>query len=72
MEEQVKQVIANVLGISITELKEYDSVKTIEQWDSLKHITLIVALEDKFNVKFKEQEIPELNSVQLLLKKICP
>ena len=35
----------------------------IEEWDSLSHIRLIVAIERKFNVKFKNSEIEALKRV---------
>ena len=35
----------------------------IEEWDSMNHITLIVAAERKFGVKFKTAEIEELKNV---------
>ena len=39
------------------------TAKDIEEWDSLSHIRLIVAIERKFNVKFKNSEIESLKSV---------
>lgn len=47
---------------------------TIEEWDSLMHINLIVAAEMGFGVKFRSFEIDELKNVgdfaQLILKKL--
>ena len=39
------------------------SAKDIEGWDSLAHITLIVAIEKKFGIKFKLAELQELSNV---------
>lgn len=39
------------------------SAKDIEGWDSLAHITLIVAIEKKFGIKFKLAELQELRNV---------
>ena len=39
------------------------SAKDIEGWDSLAHITLIVAIEKKFGIKFKLAELQELCNV---------
>jgi acyl carrier protein len=35
----------------------------IEEWDSLSHIRLIVAIERKFKIKFKNSEIESLKRV---------
>jgi acyl carrier protein len=39
------------------------SAKDIEGWDSLAHITLIVAIEKKFGIKFKLAELHEVQNV---------
>jgi len=39
------------------------SAKDIEGWDSLAHITLIVAIEKKFGIKFKLAELQEFRNV---------
>ena len=35
----------------------------IEEWDSLSHITLIVATEEAFGVRFSPSEIEKLNNI---------
>ncbi len=35
----------------------------IDDWDSLTHISLIIAIEKKWNVKFSHAEISELKNV---------
>ena len=39
------------------------SAKDIEGWDSLAHITLIVAIEKKFGIKFKLAELQDIRNV---------
>ena len=38
-------------------LKDDTSAIDIEGWDSLKHVTLIVAVEVKFDIKFTSREV---------------
>ena len=46
----------------------------IEEWDSLMHISLIVATEVKFGIKFRSFEIDEMKNVgdfaQLILERL--
>ena len=35
----------------------------VDEWDSLSHIRIIVAVEDAFNIKFSISEISELQNV---------
>jgi acyl carrier protein len=39
----------------------------VEQWDSLRHMNLVVALEEEFRVRFTDQQIDELLSLRLIL-----
>ena len=49
-----------VFEIPEEEIKEDSSTDTIESWDSLKHLKLVAALEEEFNVIFTDDEIIEL------------
>ena len=40
----------------------------VDDWDSVSHITLICAIEEKFSVNFTTREIASLNSVGDLVK----
>jgi acyl carrier protein len=40
----------------------------IEGWDSIKHISLIVAVEDRFGIKMKSSEIERLANVGDLIR----
>lgn len=47
---------------SIT-VNENTTSKDIEDWDSLEHINLIVAVEKKFNIKFNMGEVTSMKNV---------
>lgn len=39
------------------------SRESFDAWDSLKHVDLIFALEDEFDVQFSEQQMADMNSL---------
>lgn len=39
----------------------------VEEWDSLSHIRLVVAIERKFGIKFKNSELESLQNVSDLV-----
>ena len=55
-ELRLKQVLANVFDEESGSINDESSMDTIENWDSLKHLNLILALEEEFEVSFDEDE----------------
>ena len=66
MKNRIKKVIADVLMIDIDKIDDNSSPETIEQWDSLKQMNIIIALEDEFEIEFLDEEIGDMNSIALI------
>jgi len=63
VKSQVCEVLSTVLGQQVTE----DATRAgIAEWDSLKHMSVVFGIEEQFDVQFTEEQIPELNSVELI------
>ena len=45
MEERVKQIIAEIIGIELECIDEQTSPDNVPDWDSLKHMQIIIAEE---------------------------
>ena len=67
VEERVTSVISSVFGILKEDIKDDASPDTIESWDSLKHMNLVVALEEEFGVQFSDDEIIDLLNYSLIV-----
>lgn len=65
-EDIIKEVIANVLGIKSEEINDESSADTIESWDSLKHLKLVLALEEELDVSFTEEQVVEMLNYALI------
>jgi acyl carrier protein len=65
------KIIAVVQKVFETEqIDENASQQSIEKWDSLGHLNLVVALEEEFDVLFEPEDIAEMTSVQKIADKI--
>ncbi len=66
MRDDIKKVLASVLGVKPSQVRDDASVTTVQEWDSVKQIKLILALEDRFGVTFEDEEIAELISLDAI------
>lgn len=75
IERRTRVVMGKVLQMPPQDISVDASRETLAAWDSLKHMNLILALEDEFSVEFNDQEIAGINSLNLLLEALrikCP
>ncbi len=56
-------VIAQVFGCAPSTLDDASSPETIGEWDSLGHVTLVIALEAEYGVSFSPEETVALSDV---------
>jgi len=63
MLSQIEAVFHDVLDNSSIRLTAATTASDVEDWDSLNHIQLVVAVEKAFGVKFTSAEIQGWNNV---------
>lgn len=66
MEDRIKNVMSAVFGVPVGDITDEASPDTIESWDSLNHMNLVLALEEQFGVQFTDEEIVELMNYPLI------
>ena len=67
----VQEIFQNILDNEEIILSEDTTADDEEEWDSLTHIQLIVAVEKKFKIKFNSKEILSWKNVGEMLDAIC-
>ena len=65
---RVQQVVADLFSIPAAKIIPGTSSETIESWDSLQHLNLVLALEQEFGLQFAPEEIEKLTSVQTIIE----
>lgn len=60
--EKIQEVFRSVFNKPDLVLTDDITTEDIEEWDSMAHISVIIALEQSFNIKFATTEIPEMQS----------
>jgi acyl carrier protein len=67
IEERIKNVMSVVFEVPVRQIKDNASPDLIKSWDSLKHMNLVIALEEEFDCEFTDSEAVELLNYQLIL-----
>ena len=68
MEERIRQIVASVLRVSPARLDATASPNTIETWDSLQHLNLVLALEEAFDLRFTVEDVGRMRSIGEMVK----
>ena len=67
MKEKVKDILEMLLNQKVN---EDISMENCDAWDSMKHIEIIMTLEDALDVSFNVEDIPHLTSMVKILEKL--
>lgn len=63
IETRVKEIIASVLNVAVSEIENDTAIGDIPEWDSLHHIQMIAAIEREFAFRFTPDVMMDLEDV---------
>lgn len=66
--EKLQEIMATALELPASAIKESSTMEDIEEWDSLGHVHIMVALEQAFDLYMDVDDFGELDSVPGILK----
>ena len=64
-ENEIRRIVATVLAVQLPPTAAL-SREAEPKWDSLKHVQIIFTLEDAFDIRFDEDEMPKLTTLAAL------
>ncbi len=68
MEDKVLEIISKVTKFTISELKTKSAENSL--WDSLKHMEIVLALEEAFDITFGNDDIAEARTVNKMIETV--
>jgi acyl carrier protein len=66
--DRIRRVAADVLETSADKITLDSSPETIDTWDSVHHLNLVLALEQEFDLQFEPEEIDQMKDVRHVLE----
>ena len=70
IQRELNRIFCEIFDDDSIRIRPEMTADDVKDWDSFNHINLIVAVEAKFNVKFKTAELESLRNVGHLLEMI--
>jgi len=61
--ERVQSVASDIFGIPADKITAESSPETIENWDSMQHLNLVLAIEEKFGVQLDPEDIEQMKNI---------
>lgn len=70
IKDKLQEIFRDILDLEDLVLEMETSANDVEEWDSLAHINLVVAIEKEYNIKFALGELQELKNIGDMVKLI--
>ena len=61
--DEVRSIASDILGIAAAKLTTDSSPDTVDSWDSVQHLKLLLALEEKYGLQLSEEEIEQMKTL---------
>lgn len=60
---EIRRIASDVLGVPAAQLTDASSPDSIENWDSVQHLSLVMALEQEFGLQFEPEDMERMRSI---------
>ena len=70
MDQKLKEIMVELFEMKENAITDSLTMKDTDVWDSLKHIQLIMTIEEKFNITIDFTDSIEMTSIPIIKNKI--
>ena len=67
VEARVRDLLVEVFDLDPASVGPRTSPDTVEAWDSLQHLTVVLSLEEEFDLAFDDEETVTMTSFELIV-----
>ncbi|MGA7590895.1 MAG: acyl carrier protein [Candidatus Sulfotelmatobacter sp.] len=66
--EQIRRIASDLFAIPVERITACSSPESIEAWDSIQHLNLILAVEERFNLQLTPEETEQMTNIGEIAK----
>jgi acyl carrier protein len=66
IKDRIKDTMSIVFEIPVEDINDESSADNIASWDSLRHLNLILGLEEEFDISLPDEEVGNLVNFKLI------
>ena len=70
IKQRTRAALAAALKVSPDSIADSASQMDLSEWDSVRHMNVVLALENEFDIEFEDDELSTLTSLPLLVAAI--
>jgi acyl carrier protein len=63
VEAKIKKIMSGILEVPVDSITDATTMETVDTWDSLRHMEIIVALEEAFGIELAAEDLMEMTSL---------
>jgi len=71
LQQRVLRIVSNIMTVPLESLTLESSPDSVESWNSLRHMTLVLALEQEFDFKFDDDQVVKMLSVEQIAAELA-
>lgn len=64
MKERLKQIVADTIGLAAEDVTDDASMETLELWDSMAHMNIVMSVEHAFEISIPIEKILDVTSIE--------
>jgi acyl carrier protein len=66
--DQVRGIVSMIFNVPLEDVTAETSTETLENWDSMGHLMLILELEQQFEREFSPEEVEQMHDVATIAR----
>lgn len=68
---KVRAILARTLKVDSAVISDHSSQVDLSEWDSVRHMNVVLATENEFEIQFDDAELPNLTTLALLVDAVA-